>query len=98
MSRRSPLLGICTLILSVLWVVWVLQYLPTQSVSEARTCSELSSLAHADPQVFAPECERLLTRGPEGSTLLVLIVTCAALVTVSIALLARERNLLKRLG
>jgi hypothetical protein len=97
MAKPAIRLGTYVVTISTLWVVWVLQYLPTQSVSAASLCAKLTAEAQLSGGSFTPKCESLIPDSPDRQVVLLLIITCAALFLVSLMLLLRERNLIRRL-
>ncbi len=97
MPRRTFKVGPYVLVLSMLWIAWILRFLPTQSIPGALTCTQLSFSAHSSNQVFVAECVRLLKERPEDTEEMLLLITCAALALVSTGMLLRERSLAARI-
>ena len=91
-----PIVGTLALVLSILWLTWVVIYLPAQSRPAQMTCAQLSSEVQVATEQFVSACRRLVQDEPDRGTANALIVSSLALVLLSIAVFMRERNLLRR--
>ena len=96
MTGRAHYLVLYALILSLLWVAWIIVFLPTRSVSFDKECTELQAAAATHEPEFMTQCLERMGKGPENAAVNLLLITCLALVLLSLGTLWRERSLLAR--
>jgi hypothetical protein len=84
MPRPTHPMGPYALTFSILWILWIVVFVPTQITSYGSECGELQVLAGTNQPNFVAQCVRTMDPGPQTTLTRLLLVTCIVLVLLSI--------------
>ena len=97
MPKKTYRFGGYATLVSVLWLLWVVVFLPSQAISGHEQCRDLQELAGTHKSTFDEQCVRMMREVSDSVAPKLLIVSCVALAILSLGLWIQERRYEARL-